>query len=305
MDREYRHGLQRHYTSCKHSAEEEFEKDLIARLRQISLTSTLHRDSSYRKERRHDCCRSWSASKSRLRSKWCRAAACHCSSALPRLCNSRHFGIVHDSPCVHLCIIGEKMTLHQRNQDQNSFLTRAKNYSRSLKERNHSMQRQCRVSNQNTLSSSDSNKCQKHSCQLKSRHFFVPQMTAMPPSSSQSESDSANCLESHRYVLYRRRSTGQEESQIEILSPTKSYIRDDKNRVKEHRLGMTGRMDSGCISTLSFSNVDLTTKCRTPDNGSRITSPLPPRVAGMYPVACPVFPLLASFPACVIPEPDV
>ena len=303
MDREQRYGIKQRYNHCKNS-DRTFENELVARLRQISLTSTL-RDTRCCKERGHDCCRSYSAGKSLLRSEICRASTCNSSSLFPRVCDSRYFGMVRDLPCVHLCIIGKKMTLHKRNHDQNSFFVRAKNYSRRLKERSYAMQQQYRVINQNTAPPSNGNRCQNDACRHKLPYLHVPQVTDILPMHSQSSSDSDKGAEDHRYVLYHRRSTVQDDSVMSVLLPKELVIGNEKNSRIEHRQSITGRLDSGCISHLSFSSVDLTTMCRTPDDSSRIASPLPPKVKGLYPVACPAYPMVESFPVCVIPEPDV
>ena len=61
----------------------------------------------------------------------------------------------------------------------------------------------------------------------------------------------------------------------------------EKSMRREQREGIALERDSGCSSYLSFSSVDLTTTCRTPDGSNRNMSPPPPMAKGLYPVACP------------------
>lgn len=297
MDKEHRFGVSQRYCNCKNSVRT-FEDDLVARLRQISLTSTL-RDTICLKER------AYSAGKSLVQSEMCRVSTCNRTSFFPRLYDSRYHEILRDTPCVHLCIIGKKMTLHKRNHDQNSFFIRARNYSRRLKERSYAVQQKYRVTNQTTLSSSNGSKCQSDPCRHKLPYIPLPQIRDILPPPSQNSSSSVNSVEGHHYVLYHRRSTAHEDHPITILSPGKisiGYCRIDSG---EHRHSAIGRTGSGCMSSLSFTSVDLMNACSTPDDSSRIMSPPPPTVKGLYPAACPAFPMTASFPECVIPEPDV
>ena len=301
MDRDYRYKTKQRYSHCKDWGRA-FEKDLVSRLRQISLTSTLC-DAKYWRNGEHQCCRSFSAGKSLLRTEICRGSTCNTSSVFPKLCDSRYNGLARDLPCVHLCIIGEKMTLHKRNRDQNSFFIRAKNYSRCLKERNYAMHQQYRPVNKATNRQSNEIRCHKDTWRYKLPYFHVPQIGNILPALSQSSSDSTNSIEDHRYVLYQRRSTMHEDPAMSVFLPKELAIELDRSVLTEQRQSITVGEDSGCASHLSFSSVDLTTICKTPDCGSR--TPSPPVVKGLYPAACPAYPMIQSFPACVIPEPDV
>ena len=295
--------MKQQYSHCKYT-QQPFENDLVTRLRQISLTSTL-RDAKCWRGGGYQCCRSFSAGKSLLRSETCRGSTCNSSSMFPTLCNSRYIGLVRDLPCVHLCIIGKKMTLHKRNHEQNSFFTRAKNYSRRLKERNYAMHQQFRVVNQNTNQPSNYNRSQDDAWRYKIPYIHVPQVPDIMPAHTQSSSGSANSIEDHRYVLFHRRSTAHEDPAISVVLPKELMVDVDKHILTVDPQSTSVEQDSGCVSHLSFSSVDLTTICKTPDDSSRIVSPPPPKIKGLYPVACLAYPMIDSFPACVIPEPDV
>lgn len=295
--------MKQQYSHCKNT-QRTFENDLVTRLRQISLTSTL-RDAKCWGGGGHQCCRSFSAGKSLLRSEICKGSSCNSSSVFPKLCNSRYNGLIRDFPCVHLCIIGKKMTLHTRNHDQNSFFIRAKNYSRRLKERNYAMHQQFRVLNQNTNQLSNDNRCQDGAWRYKLPYIHVPQIQNVLPPHSQSSSDSTNSIEDHGYVLYRRRLTAHEDPAMSVVLPKELMIGVDKHTLRVDRQSISVGRDSGCISHLSFSSLDLTTICKTPDDSNGIVSPPPPKIKGLYPVACLAYPMIDSFPAVVIPEPDV
>ena len=297
MDRGHKCGALQRPGHCRYPGKS-FGDDLVARLRQISLTSTLCEGKSWN-ERVQECCRTNSARRSLLKTDICRAATYDTSSFYHRLHDWRYLNSAKGLPCVHLCVIGKKMTLHKRNHDQNSFFVRARNYSRRLKERQEQVHHQVLTRNQNPLPL-NVNKCSNHgACQQRLPSVRLPTM-------SDDSSNSASTIASrneHRYAIYFR--PPKESEKVVIMLPKEPANHLNPRNVQKHHLSVDDRQDSGCISSMSFSSIDLTAACRSPDDSSCIGSPPPPKAQELYPVACPAYPMVASFPMCVIPEPDV
>ena len=283
-----------------------FEDELIARLRQISLTSTLN-ENSYMDSRMQGCNRLHSAPKPLLKTE--------CWSAVPTNTRTnplqRSFGTTETitplrSRCVHLCIIGKKMVLHSRIKEQVTFLERARNYSRLLKKRQQEQaNRHFMNAKQNRATANVASKgCSNNACQPQIPTVRLPQTPGILRSDSPQNIDSRDSKQEHRYAVYHRSSL--ENSEITVLLPRDIPCDSEARRLKAPwSSNLDTRIDSGCVSHLSFASVDLTATCRTPDDGSSILSPCPGDRQGLYPVACPAYPMNASFPICVIPEPDV
>ena len=303
MDRDYRYGRKQQLIHCKEPMRMH-KNDVVVRLDHIALGSILQGANCWR-EVEHQDCRSFSAGKLHLQSEVYRGSTCNSFSPLPKVSDSRYAGLNCELPCAHLCIIGEKLILHKRNHVQSSIFARARNYSRCLKKSNNAEQQQYRARTQRKHQFLEGRKAENDALKNKSPHIHVPQVINVQPSYSRCSSSSTDSVGTNRYLIYHGESIVNENPVVGVSSSRESMVNFEKSMHRQKRNGVALEFDSGCSSYLSFSSVDLTTTCRTPDGSSRIMSPLPARARGLYPVACPAYPMIESFPACVIPEPDI
>lgn len=283
-----------------------FEDELIARLRQISLTSTLNEHSCI-DARMQDCNRLHSAPKPLLKTEcWSAVPTNKRTNPFQRFYGTRETITPLRSRCAHLCIIGKKMVLHSRINEQITFLERARNYSRLLKKRQQEQANRqfARAEPGKTTANAAAKGCSNNAWQPEIPTVRLPQMPGILRSDSPQNFDSRDSMQEHRYAVYHEPTL--ENSEITVLLPRDTPYDSEANRLTASwSNGLNARIDSGCVSHLSFASVDLTATCRTPDDGSSILSPCPGDKEGLYPVACPAYPMNASFPICVIPEPDV
>lgn len=231
------------------------------------------------------------------------------------------------SPCVHLCIIGKKVKLHRRQKEDNSFYTRLRNHLDRIKQR---QQRAATTTTSTTSTTMNTTAAtaqridpRRHPAQSLQRlspnghdlpansnsdiEIRLPDILNGPEMRLSRRSSDRSIDGKHTYMLYRSNSVWNEALTITVTLP--SDIPTDRPLLRDQRpsftysLGSRSPCGSGCASHLSFSNVDFSTCCKTPDENA-LLQPIV-KSAQLYPVACPAIPMEESFPVCEIPEPDI
>ncbi len=220
----------------------------------------------------------------------------------PHSSKDSKFFAMHRSPCIDLRVIGKKAKLHRREPDENSFLVRSRNYS------NHLKQLQQEKARRKTL------RCKAITSKEKSNVIDYnentnTQMCVVEPEQPCLGSSAEN-MGHHRYLMYHSSYLEPDGTKITVMSPSSSASDEEPEHHHQQQRNSSFNLslrsltpsDSGCVSSISFSNVDFSLTCKTPDD-SLIA--LPSLRNKLYPVACPAFPMVESFPVCKIPEPDV
>eukprot|EP00794_Sanderia_malayensis_P018889 gene18889-20791_t len=285
-----------------------YENDLCDRLRQLPLTTTLG------SERKH-----WIPRPGNYWQRYCDAMNTKPVVRASTLCNRAVTGISRSDPhrstndprlfvgvkhqrcassCVlDLCIVGRKAKLHRREAGKSR---RLRNYWPHLTQNKQETARRKAMPKCKTTSGARKEKNDSKADgykQTRTRICVIPSTQLVDLDQDATPEN----MDQHRYIIAR--SPRYESADITVMipnSPLSDTLR--AGNLQRPSFSLSIRSCTESDSHLSFSNVDFSLTCKTPDDS---LTPTPQPQNKLYPIACPAFSLDESFPACDIPEPDV